>query len=592
MRRSLMILLTALLATLGAAGAAQAVVVNDQGTVAGVALVPGTSLPKGVTDGTTSVSKCDPFLTPDLQLLSSVGLCDHGGPVIHANETFALTWDPNRLSWTDTRNYVEQFLKDVAEGSNTSTSPYAVTTQYQDSSGRAQNTSKYGGACIDLGDPGGYTCQFGDTTGAGVGANYPSSPSCTVTGDSTCLTDADIKSELSTHLQRTSLLTGVSSGYSPLLVVLLPQGVDVCLNSAGDMCSANSSSAAAFCSYHSFVDYQGTDVPYVVQPWTAGTGCDRGVVSASNSQDQIPIDDGAKLVVPLSESEMAAIVNPDLNGWYAAAGTTSPAWEIDDNGGCGVPILPDTDKAIVGSSAQNPYKLPPAFNNGGVIDTDPSVPQCALGVALQPRFIVPSAVNPGDLVQFDGSITNSTLIVPKLQYAWNYGDGTFAYGPSVEHTYAHGGNYTVTLAVKDRGGNTATLSQTVVVSGAVGTGPSPAVNGLHARLSLMPQSLTSALRNGVAMAVTTTATADGIATVSISRAAANRAHIKHGAGSTVVIGRGTVAGLKAGTVQLRLRLPSAIATHLLHLRHLTLTVRLALVGAGGTHVAVDVAGQY
>jgi hypothetical protein len=60
----------------------------------------------------------------------------------------------------------------------------------------------------------------------------------------------------------------------------------------------------------------------------------------------------------------------------------------------------------------------------------------------------------------------------------------------------------------------------------------------------------------------------------------------------VVIGRGTVAGLKAGTIHLGLRLPSAIATRLLHLRHLTLMIRLALVGAGGAHVAVDVAGQY
>ncbi len=94
------------------------------------------------------------------------------------------------------------------------------------------------------------------------------------------------------------------------------------------------------------------------------------------------------------------------------------------------------------------------------------------------------------------------------------------------------------------------------------------------------------------MAVTSTASADGIATVSISRAAANRAHIKHGGGPTVVVGRGTVSGLKAGTIQLRLRLPSAIAKKLVRLHHVTLTVHLALVAAGGAHTAVDVAGQY
>ncbi len=94
------------------------------------------------------------------------------------------------------------------------------------------------------------------------------------------------------------------------------------------------------------------------------------------------------------------------------------------------------------------------------------------------------------------------------------------------------------------------------------------------------------------MAVTTTETADGIATVSISRAAANRAHIKHGRGATVVIARGTVSGLKAGTIRLRLHLSSTISRHLQHLHQVTLTVRLALVGPGGARVAVDVAGQY
>ena len=37
---------------------------------------------------------------------------------MHANETFAVTWDPHRLDWQTTRNYVEQFLKDVADGSS------------------------------------------------------------------------------------------------------------------------------------------------------------------------------------------------------------------------------------------------------------------------------------------------------------------------------------------------------------------------------------------------------------------------------------------------------------------------------------------
>ena len=65
---------------------------------------------------------------------------------MHSNETFVLTWDPGRRYWSGTKDYVEQFLRDVADGSGTLTSPYALTGQYSDSGGRAGNTSKFGGA--------------------------------------------------------------------------------------------------------------------------------------------------------------------------------------------------------------------------------------------------------------------------------------------------------------------------------------------------------------------------------------------------------------------------------------------------------------
>ena len=61
----------------------------------------------------------------------------------------------------------------------------------------------------------------------------------------------------------------------------------------------------------------------------------------------------------------------------------------------------------------------------------------------------------------DGTITN---------YIWNFGDGwstpagpTMA-GPTVSHTYAAGGTYTVALTVMDNGGATNTQSQTVIAN--------------------------------------------------------------------------------------------------------------------------------
>ena len=46
-------------------------------------------------------------------------------------------------------------------------------------------------------------------------------------------------------------------------------------------------------------------------------------------------------------------------------------------------------------------------------------------------------------------------------YAWDFGDGTTATGPSVTHTYASGGDYEVTLSVLDNDGALATTTQTV-----------------------------------------------------------------------------------------------------------------------------------
>jgi PKD domain len=206
------------------------------------------------------------------------------------------------------------------------------------------------------------------------------------------------------------------------------------------------------------------------------------------------------------------------------------------------------------------------------------------------------------VLAFDGSTTNSTLIVPRAKYQWNFGDGTKAVGPSVVHSYGHGGICEVTLQVTDRGGNQASLTQTVQVlgatggsvsSGAVGSGATGS-GGLKVRLQLMPQSLRGVLRAGVAVHVSSNQPANGVATLSISRRSAKQAHLKAGRGPSVVIARGTLSQIKSGTVSLHLhmRLSRSTASKLEGLGHVTLTVRLALVAAGGGRIAVDAAGRY
>ncbi|HEY2769812.1 MAG TPA: PKD domain-containing protein, partial [Solirubrobacteraceae bacterium] len=254
-------------------------------------------------------------------------------------------------------------------------------------------------------------------------------------------------------------------------------------------------------------------------------------------------------------------------------------------------------KAIVGTSGQNPYYLQREYSNSGLIQSDPNGPTCSPVVVLDPAFVVPSSVNESDVVEFDGSATASSLIVPGANYAWDFGDGSTGTGPSVVHAYHKAGTYTVMLTVIDRGGNAARLSQTISVLGPKGQVVSPpggsgAAQPLQVHLQLMPQALKTLLRRGIALRLTANEAADGLATVTILRSAARKARLKVGRSRAVVVGRGTVSGIKDGTVMLHLKLSKATARKLLRLKHLQLSVRLVLVSKAGNRVAVDVAGKY
>ena len=707
---------------------AQAVMVSDGSTVAGVSLLPTARwnpLPTGVNAVTSSATCTDPWLTSDFGgplIYPGHGfnpLCYFGGSVMHRNETFALTWDNHRTYWSETRGYVEQYLRDVADATGSLNDPYADTTQYNDHTGRAGNASSFGGGCIDYGSVGGSACEFGGVTGAGH--DFPAS-ACPVWGSSftdmsgvddndTCLTDPQLQSEVATMVAQTGMLSRTTPGYTPLVTLLLPPGVEDCLDINHTLCSANAylnppppqvtqdtsgghiatgtyrvaityqtnhgesvpsstqdittsadvstitikspppatnasgwyayvtapngatlmlqggentigtdltlgtitsgtaPSQPAFCSYHSQVNVGGTEVAYVVQPWTAGTGCDEPdapTIPDGPTPQQLSVAIGQRLVSPLSQSQIASIVNPGFNGWAGSDGS-----EIDDNHAC-EPLGNGDDTVTMGSSSQNPYYIQREFNNGSVLAFDPwTYFGCAPVVNLVPTFVAPSAVNQGDEVQFDGSATETTLLVPAANYSWNFGDGTAAVtGPSLVHTFTKAGTYTVTLTVTDRGGNTADYSQNVTVltpdglpapppstggsggGGGTGSGGPHPTQPLTVHLQLLPQSLRSALAWGLQLRVSSNEAANGLVTVSISRAAARAAHIAVGRGPSVVIGRGTVSQIRGGTITLRLGLSRKMTLKLRRLRHVAVTVRLVLVPSQGRAVGIVVAGRY
>jgi hypothetical protein len=614
-------------------------------------------IPYVTTTGTCS----DPWLASGFSpfaIGNGNGLCAHQTPgsnwgsVLPATETFALTWDPDRLYWQNTHDYVARFLSDVAAGSGTLSSQFALTGQYGSGSGAVGNSWRYGGGCTDQGSSG-VSCQFASTPVGGPatlpsGNDYGASGTAcsgSVSGNNQwaesadggwglgsnteCVTDSQIQAELQRMVPQTQMLNHLVPGFRPLVVVLTPPGVVDCLDAGEQLCSVNSGSTAKFCSYHGQVGLpDGSTLPYVVQPWTASwdedpaqhptlanLGCDDPEFNSSPIPIPLPpapefaADAGKRLVSPLSQGLLAAVTNPFMNGWYSYTDGS----EINDNGCVGVGN--GLDKVTVGTSSQNPYVLQREFNNGGVLATDPNSPRCAPLNTLGAVFVAPSAVNQGDEVQLDGSATASTLQIAPSKYVWNFGDGSApAIGPSVVHTFATAGTYTVSLKVTDRGGNQSTFAQNLTVltangqpapppasggggSGRSGSGGSGGSGGqssgpFQVHLALLPQSLRSLLTRGLALRVSSNQRASGLVTVSITRQAARHAHIATGRAATVVVGRGTVSQISNGTAVLRLRLSSKTAAKLRRLRHLTVSVRLALVPAVGHQLAIVIAGRY
>jgi hypothetical protein len=117
--------------------------------------------------------------------------------------------------------------------------------------------------------------------------------------------------------------------------------------------------------------------------------------------------------------------------------------------------------------------------------------------------------------------------------------------------------------------------------------------GLNVKLQLVPESLRTLLRNGVALRAGANQAADGVASISITRAEAKLAHIPNGGSQAmVVIGRGTVKGILSGTTSLRLHLSKRVAAKLKRLHSVVLTVKLTALDSRGERQTIEVTGRY
>ncbi len=84
----------------------------------------------------------------------------------------------------------------------------------------------------------------------------------------------------------------------------------------------------------------------------------------------------------------------------------------------------------------------------------------------------------GQPVNFDGSLSNHVTAI--TNYIWDFGDGTPVMSdtiPTISHTYAQAGAYTVTLVVQDAAGISGVASTPVVIDAVTPPPPPPELDG-------------------------------------------------------------------------------------------------------------------
>jgi len=395
----------------------------------------------------------------------------HGGPVMHANNTHVVYWDPGSQFTSTTESIVARFFGDVAHDSGLPSNVFSVDAQYRDGGGgNSAYNATFAGALTDS-------------------SNYPTS-GCTPAFTELdagppythCLTDAQIQSQLLTFIAKDKL----PKGPEQLYFVLLPHTVVTCFEKAGEACSNNE-----FCAYHSVISPGTTgevvyaDIPFSLLDTEEFNGMihAKGCQADGNELIQAPNGDTAGTnastrfadvaVKYISHEYSEAITDPLLNAWFDAN-------ELEIGDTCNaVPLIgeeepePGLDLHAFTPTLGGSPVAGTLFNqviNGGHYylqsEWDNAAEACLMKALPlgEGSFAVPSATA-GAPVTFTGSAFDPYA---GFEPTWTFGDGASASGTSPSHTYSTAGEFTVTMTPGDRltGATGPAVSHTIVVAAA------------------------------------------------------------------------------------------------------------------------------
>ncbi len=212
----------------------------------------------------------------------------HGHAVVQSSNVYAIYWDPTKYDYHgDWQHDIDGFLNDVGTESGSLSNVLAVDSQYVDKTNhRAGYSVIFRGAYTDT--------DAYPTADCAAPAPFVGYGSIT----RTCLTDAEIQTELKSFISQHKLQTGMNA----IFYMLTPPGINVCLDGGGPtghcsdyVKSSQASYEASFCSYHNFInpdsapEGDASTILYAVVPWIAGN---LGDDESSQENDAYPCQDG------------------------------------------------------------------------------------------------------------------------------------------------------------------------------------------------------------------------------------------------------------------------------------------------------------
>jgi hypothetical protein len=415
-------ILVALPATAGAtphrAGAARTVEHNPKGRFLGV-------IPAGPAK-------------PRLQ--DSAGRLDyHNGPVMHGETAYTVFWQPpGTYTSPSYRALINTQIADVGAASYGTKNQWSVEEQYYDLSGPG-GTKSFQDYNIAFGK------SFVDTT------KYPAN-GCTDSDTTVCLSDAQLRSELSSFITAHNLPRGMSNEY----FIVTPPNIGSCFSSASTSCAYTQ-----YCAYHSSFGTGSGLTLYANIPYLGNvTGCDQGHYPNGSFGDPT--------VSALSHEQRETMTDPLGTGWWDSNTGDEGSDKCNQDFGTALGSTGATDDPVFGfpngDSDYNQiingdyYAVQREWSNRDLACLQKNSNGAPTGVT----FTHGTAAH-GVATSFTGAGTDPDGV---YHYKWFWGDGTTTETASATttHTFATAGTKKVGLVVFDQKGSQTRKVISVTVS--------------------------------------------------------------------------------------------------------------------------------